>query len=673
MAAFTPENTRAYTSRLVEALSYLHGPGVVAASIEDFLHGVQDLFQASGVLWWEYAVRDRILTLSVLAGSFDPGWEGTRAAYGEGLAGVVFTDGDPQILEGEALRASLPPVIAAHPEVETAVGIRVGSGDHPLGVLVILFPARATMAMQQMETMILLSRALGRAIESRILQDELSEQFRRLLLLHDLSSILQSKRPLEMRLEKLIETLSQAFSARYGHILLAGQDEESGSPVLTVRAAQGAPLAVFREIRLAPGEGITGTVFQTGLPLLVEDVSRHPDYVESRPDTRSEMAVPISAEGEVIGVLNLESNRVGAFHQEDLRLASIVAAQAGVTLKHALALDAAVARMRELELVNRVTRAIATSEDLEELLARIVEEVHAEMTTTVVGILLVEENGVDKRGHAAAGGDQQMFTDLNMRVGKGITGLAADTGRMQYVPDVTRDNRYVPVDPTIRSELAVPLMNKGKVIGVLNLESDRVNAFGEEDRRVAEIVAAQISQILAKAILYEELALMAVTDGLTGLFNHRQFFIRLEAEFKRAIRYSYPLSLIMIDIDFFKNFNDTFGHLRGDEVLRRIAHIISGTMRETDVVSRYGGEEFAVILPLCHESTAAEVAERLRHRIEQADLGGDGKPLTISLGICTAPQNADSHEELVRRADDAMYVSKRQGRNRSTLWRPDLA
>ena len=671
--SYSVENTRSYTNRLVEALSHLHGPGGVPVSLDKFLAGVQVLFQATGVLWWEYRLRDRLLKLQAVSGEFEPGWENFTDEENQGLAGLVFSSGESQVLEGEAIKAGLPESIADHPDVETAVAIRVDSGDRPLGVLVVLFGGRATLAMQQMETMVLLGRALGRAVESRILQDELAEQFRRLLLLHDLSSILQSKRPLSMRLDKLVETLSQAFGARYGHILLAGEDDEQVGLFLTVRASHGAALSTYSDIRLSPGEGIAGTVFQTGQPLLVEDVSQNPDFVASRSDVQSEMAVPISAEGEVIGVLNLESDRLAAFRNEDLRLASIVAAQAGVTLKHALALEDAVARMRELELLNRVTRAIATTEDLGDLLNTIVEEVHGAMQTTVVGILLIEENGLDMRVHAAAGGNQDVLTELKMRVGKGVTGIAAESGVTQYVPDVTRDNRYVPVDPTIRSELAVPLINKGRVIGVLNLESDRTNAFSDEDLRVADILAAQISQILVKALLYEELALMAVTDGLTGLFNHRQFFVRLEAEFKRAVRYSYPLSLIMLDIDFFKKYNDTFGHLRGDEVLRRIAELITSTMRETDILARYGGEEFAVILPLCHESTAREVAERLRLRVEEADLGGGDEPLTISLGICTAPQHAETHEELVRRADDAMYISKNQGRNQCTVWSPDLA
>jgi len=521
-----------------------------------------------------------------------------------------------------------------------------------------------------METVELLASELGRVLGVQNLQEALLTQFQRLQLLQSLSRILQSKdEPLELRLQRLVQSFSDAFHANFGHIFLA--DEEGR---LWFRAGAGVDMAELESMQIEPGQGIIGTVFQSGEPRLVPDVNEDPDYVEGHPGVRSEIAVPIDVEGEVMGVLNLESEHLDGFSQDDLRMAAITASQTGAILHYVLAYDAAIYHLKELELLNRVTRAITTTDDVDELLQTIVREIQSSLDVTSVGILLVAADGVEMNVRAAAGEYSAELSGLKLRVGKGITGETALKGVTQYLPDVTRDDRYIPVDPSIRCELAVPLISKGKVMGILTLESSTVNAFSEEDRHVVGIVAAQIAQILTKAFLYEELATMAITDGLTGLFNHRQFFVRLEAEYKRAVRYSYPLSLIMLDLDFFKEFNDAYGHLRGDAVLREIASIITKAMRETDVVARYGGEEFAVILPLCHESTAQEVAERLRKSIEKAHLGGDegAGALTISVGICSAPQHASSFEELVKRADDAMYLSKREGRNRCTLWRPDI-
>lgn len=671
MSKTSKKNRRTYTNLLVEALAHLHGSGDVHSSLVEFLKDVQKLFNASGVLWWEYNQEEDTLKLVSFAGPFSKECTELTIPASEGLTGAVLKSGDSQVLEGPAVSDNLPAEIGSVTGVESALGVRVGSDARLLGVLISLFPSAASLALQQMETMELLASALGSALEGSLLQWELQEQFQRLLLLQDLSRILQSNQSMGERLERLVSTLCEAFNARFGYILLADDKNEK----LKFRAASGIELRELADLKIEPGRGIAGQVFLTGESRLVPDVSKDPDYVERHTDVLSEMAVPIEAEGKVLGILNFESDQPGCFDAEDLRLAGIIASHTGVTLHNALSYDSAMTRMRELELLNRVTQVIAITDDVEELLQALVLEIHSFMDAKVVGILLVDDNGVDMRVHASSGGQEDTLAGLKLQVGKGVTGDAALTGQTQYVPDVTRDNRYVPIDPTIRSELAVPLVNKGIVIGVLNLEADVQNHFSEEDQRVVEIMAAQISQILAKALLYDELATMAVTDGLTGLFNHRQFFVRLEAEFKRAIRYSYPLSLIMLDIDYFKNFNDTHGHLKGDEVLREIAKIITRTMRETDVVARYGGEEFAAILPLCHESTAVEVAERLRRSIEEARLGGNDNtaPITVSLGICTAPEHSSTHEELVRRADDAMYTSKRNGRNQCTLWQPDLA
>ncbi len=612
----------------------------------------------------------RELILSATSEGFNPTGGDLSLSIDEGLIGATLREGGIQVLEGSALAASLPDSLLPA-DVASALAVRIDFGTRPLGVLLSLHSSAASLAMQQHEIMELIAAALGRALEGSLLREEAERQYQRLILLQDLSQILQSTQPMEVRLKRLVDNLTEAFGARFGHILL----REDRGEKLRFLAVSGLELEDMPEFDLGPGSGIVGKVYESGEAMVISDVSGFDGYLIGHPDVRSEMAVPIRAEGEVIGVLNLESFRLNWFSDDDLRLAGIVAAHTGVALQHALAYESALNRMRELELLNRVMQVIERIDDFSELLQAIVTEIMTSLEVTVVGIILLEDNKVDMRLHATAGGSGKLPPDMKLQAGKGITGAAVLSGQIEYVPDVTRDDRYIPIDPRIRSELAVPLSDHGVMIGVLNLESELPDAFSEEDRRVVEIVAAQISQLLSKALIYEELSTMAVTDGLTGLFNHHHCFVRLEAEFKRAMRYSYPLSLIMMDIDNFKKFNDTHGHLKGDEVLRGIADIITKTMRETDVVARYGGEEFVAILPLCHESTAMEVAERLRIKVEKANLTGDedSVPITISLGICTALQYAGTHEELIKRADDAMYHSKRTGRNRCTLWSEDLA
>jgi len=166
------------------------------------------------------------------------------------------------------------------------------------------------------------------------------------------------------------------------------------------------------------------------------------------------------------------------------------------------------------------------------------------------------------------------------------------------------------------------------------------------------------------------LAQLAVTDGLTGLYNHRHFHERLTLEVERSQRSGLPLSLLMLDVDHFKLFNDTYGHPSGDEVLRQLARVLADTRRANDVVARYGGEEFAVILVDTAKFTAAKVAERVRERVYSNDFS-EAAPragkLSVSIGVATFPDDGADAEALVRSADTALYAAKRSGRNRVVL------
>jgi len=166
------------------------------------------------------------------------------------------------------------------------------------------------------------------------------------------------------------------------------------------------------------------------------------------------------------------------------------------------------------------------------------------------------------------------------------------------------------------------------------------------------------------------LAQLAVTDGLTGLYNHRHFHERIALEVERSQRSGLPLSLLMLDIDHFKQFNDTFGHPAGDEVLRQLARVLTDTRRANDVVARYGGEEFAVILVDTAKFTGAKVAERVRERVfghDFSDAAAKAGKITVSVGVATFPDDGSDAEALVRAADTALYAAKRAGRNRVVL------
>jgi diguanylate cyclase (GGDEF)-like protein len=167
----------------------------------------------------------------------------------------------------------------------------------------------------------------------------------------------------------------------------------------------------------------------------------------------------------------------------------------------------------------------------------------------------------------------------------------------------------------------------------------------------------------------DEILVVANRDSLTGLYNHRSFYERLEEEVERARGGGRELSLLMIDIDHFKTYNDTLGHLRGDLVLREVAHMIKNNIRPGDIACRYGGDEFAVLCPGADKAAAREVGERLRATVERKKFFQEEKldhAVTLSVGVATFPEDADNHRGLVELADGALYVSKKRGRNRVT-------
>lgn len=194
----------------------------------------------------------------------------------------------------------------------------------------------------------------------------------------------------------------------------------------------------------------------------------------------------------------------------------------------------------------------------------------------------------------------------------------------------------------------------------------------QEDMKFIATLAGSVLTIIDNYLLYKKLNQLAITDGMTGLFNHRHFQELLRNELARSQRYGYPVGLLMLDIDHFKKFNDTYGHQVGDEVLKRVAKSMKSNVRTTDVVSRYGGEEMTIILPHTPLDDAGYVAEKIRQSIEDLELPVGGKivKITVSIGVAVFPDCATEQSDLILQADEALYVAKENGRNQVQLASP---
>ncbi len=220
----------------------------------------------------------------------------------------------------------------------------------------------------------------------------------------------------------------------------------------------------------------------------------------------------------------------------------------------------------------------------------------------------------------------------------------------------------------INQRCAVPILYRDRLKGIVLLERGPDEPPFSADRiSLLSTLAGQVGMALENASMYRTKLHLSITDGLTGLFNARYLYERLDTEISRAKRYGHPLSLFMLAIDYFKRFNDSYGHLSGDEALRQVALVLRESSRETDTVARYGGEEFCVILPETDAPNAETIAERIRRTMESHPVptgaGDETVNLTVSIGIAQMPPSLDFAEELVRIADKALYQAKFAGRN----------
>ena len=220
----------------------------------------------------------------------------------------------------------------------------------------------------------------------------------------------------------------------------------------------------------------------------------------------------------------------------------------------------------------------------------------------------------------------------------------------------------------------MPLRLGKNIRGIISTQSYNANAYSEEDKETLELLAAHAVIALENAQLFREVQELAITDSLTKVFNRRRFFELADQEFERSRRYSRPLSFIMMDIDHFKRVNDSLGHAAGDQALEKLAELCQNALREVDIFARYGCEEFVIMLPETTSGEAQLTAERIRQLIARTpiEINSHSLNITLSFGVVELYPTCRNTEELLDRSDQALYRSKRTGRNRVTIWNPTM-
>lgn len=392
------------------------------------------------------------------------------------------------------------------------------------------------------------------------------------------------------------------------------------------------------------------------------------------PCTRAD-AVPLYIGEELTGILLTLDTELEEEAQAEL-----------ARLGQSLIIPLELARLRST--VNDQTKSLAQWQDFAHLLATranapetysaIVEKVVTSLGAERVSLLIYNEESKKLLCKAASGLNHDMVS--GPRIGEGIAGVVLERGEPLLVRDL-REQAWVAErvhgNASSNSFISFPLVSGGKRLGVINLtDRARQQSFVASDLDWLKLFAPYAAAALERIDLHEKaqrFQLLAITDPLTGLLNRRYLEERFAQEIERSKRYQFPLSFVMMDIDSFKSFNDTFGHQAGDEVLRETAHCIRKSLRNFDVAARYGGEEFIVVLPETDVTSATILAERLRKAVEQHFTSeGSRHPVTVSIGVSSLSKALQNRHQVIRAADQALYAAKKRGKNCVVVYNTEL-
>jgi diguanylate cyclase (GGDEF)-like protein len=527
-------------------------------------------------------------------------------------------------------------------------------------------------------------------LSKSLLLEEERKQVKQLTALHDTALLAIDVDNEDTLINRVTDIIGQnLFPDNFGIFLL---DEQAG--VLHVHPSYRFFSAGERHMLDVPLEkGITGLVARTGQAQRVGNVRRVKEYFDIDERTVSELCVPIKFKESILGVINAESTKRDAFTEDDERLLITLAGQIATALE----------QIRKAQAERKWLDQLAHSNDLIYALAQITT--HIEKAFSIVDIIRnlgaelskidltcilaiydrergsftinytsmspeylgIVENGLEhpmikytfSRDRLKL--ENILYPTALSNIEDEIEMLFSDTRRQ----GITEILRQIGVGPQTEP-LRLPLIFEENLLGILWIWG---KGLTRADLPIMSIFAKQIGISLERARLFQEVQSLALTDPLTGLQNRRSLFELGRVEFARAQRMERPFCCIMLDLDHFKQINDAYGHLIGDHVLQEFAKRCRDSVREIDLVGRYGGEELIVLLPETDMPTSLQVAERLRYSIACAPIQVFDREISVtaSIGVAARDENSTDLETLIARADQAMYIAKHKGRNRIAM------
>jgi len=506
--------------------------------------------------------------------------------------------------------------------------------------------------------------------------DEASARTEDIRLLLKTARALASERDLEHLFERFHELIKPIMDATSFFVALGSW--ETGQMTI--------PFGMDGDDRMPVGgslpieASLTGHVFREGRPLIIRtlgDFDGYPSVIRGEgEDTQSALVVPMRVESRTIGVISVQSLRPNAYSERERDLLAAIAEQAAIAVENSQHLSSSEQLARELTLLAEVSRALSTELSLRELCKTVCREARRVMDAPVFMVAL-RVDGTDTMRIEYCVQDDTEFEFADYSLENSIAKRVIEQNEpivLQTRADLDKTpHRYLHQDDkSLRSVAMAPLRLGDKCIGVMTAQSYKDGAYDDSSIRLLTAIGEQMALAVQNAQLFREARNRADRDPLTNVYHHRYLKTRLEEELGRARGSSESVAVIMLDLDNFKLVNDTYGHLVGDEALRVVTAVLHKACRGTDIIGRYGGDEFMIVLPDTSADQAVNVAERIEAELAAQQLApGEAEPIPLhcSIGIATNPRDGATAAELIAKADAALYQSKRQGLPMSRLQR----
>jgi diguanylate cyclase (GGDEF)-like protein len=545
-------------------------------------------------------------------------------------------------------------------EIRHLTAISLQTREHAFGVILFPHAERKAFGNSGPRMMVGLALQFGLTLDNYLIAHDAHRRTQEYELLTEIGQAISSRLDQDEVLRTIHTELGQIFNTSNFYVAFQEGDEIR----FELEVGNG---RIFPKRSRKLENAFTEYVIRTGQPLLIRselEKTRARLGITYRPEHPAKClcAAPILMGNKPAGVMvAMSTEHEFVFEQRDLDVLITACGQVSVAVENARLFADEQRRSRQLAFLNNISRTAISSDDPVHLLGQIVGEIQKNFSFDHIGIGLLDYGTKEIEIKAEAGATAHAM-GRRIQLGIGILGRVARTGERALVQN-GMEGQIGALLPDSRSVLCIPITYGETLLGALNIESRNESAFSPQDVLILNTLADLLATALHNAFVFQKLQQQSITDGLTGIKTRRFFWEALSAEWKRASRSGRPFSVVLIDLDKFKEVNDTMGHFEGDLVLARVGRLLEQKSRQSNVVARYGGDEFIILMPETGADQAQVLAERLRQWITQDPMLSEHH-ITGSFGVASFPTHGFSIEDVIRVADAGMYVSKRSGGNR---------